>query len=207
MLSGGLVLQGVGWIDVHPDRACQLLPLIDGQVRAVRNAVNHIALSTHGDEVIRDSLPAHRCVRADRFVQQSESLGPLHCRYRVFPDHDFAVEDEPALLKRLDQIGSEVLQPDVSVTLLAGREQHAMETDVMAGLHDAPQLLHEVVELLEEFIVVAYVSHVARGVAVRVEAGERRAEDRVIDRRIRQSAHHFHAVAVEQGVVVADGLI
>jgi methyl-accepting chemotaxis protein len=59
------------------------------------------------------------------------------------------VEDEPSFLERADQVTAEVMQPNVPVTLLRGREQHAVEREQSARLEHAVQL-REVEEDIEE---------------------------------------------------------
>lgn len=59
----------------------------------------------------------------------------------------------------------------------------------------------------EEFLIRAAVSHIPWTVAVGIERGKRRGEDRVIDGLIRQALDDFHTVTVKQREVVANGLI
>jgi hypothetical protein len=55
VLAGAAVLQRVGRVDVHPHRAGDLLPLVDGVV-VVRDALGLLARRAHRDEVVRDAL-------------------------------------------------------------------------------------------------------------------------------------------------------
>ncbi|MCY1179982.1 hypothetical protein D9M73_204080 [compost metagenome] len=140
-------------------------------------------------------------------MQQTEGFGALHGGHRVFPDGHLAGVDEAVLLEGAHQVAAEVFQADIAVALLAGRQLHAVEADAVAGLEHPRQFGHQVIEMLEELRVGAAVAHVARAVAVGVQAGERRREDRVVHTALGQAGDHLHAIAVEQGIVGAVDLM
>ena len=116
------------------------------------------------------------------------------------------MKDETLRLECANQITPKILEADETITFLAGRKQHAMEAHVVAWLHHSQQFINQIAEVLEELFIAAAVSHVPRAVAVCVEAGKRRREDRVTNRVIGDTLQNLHTIAVVQGIVFANDL-
>jgi hypothetical protein len=69
ILARAEALQCLGWVNVHPYRRSDVLPETNGVLRAImRDTFLNVARVAHRDEIVRNPLPGHRCVVANRLV-------------------------------------------------------------------------------------------------------------------------------------------
>ncbi|AEI70891.1 hypothetical protein [EBPR podovirus 1] len=140
-------------------------------------------------------------------MEQTKRFGPLHLRDRIFPDDCLGMKDEPLRLECPNQVPAKVFQADEPIALFAGREQHAVERHVSTGPHDALQFCNEKREVLEKLFIASAVAHIARAVAVGVEARKRRRENAVVDRLVWKAAQNVDAISVIEDKALSCRLI
>jgi hypothetical protein len=140
-------------------------------------------------------------------VQQTKRFCALHLSDRIFPDDRLGMKDEPLRLECPNQVPAKVFQADEPIALFAGREQHAVERHVSTGPHDPLQFCNEECEVLEKLFIGAAVAHIARAVAVGVEARKRRRENAVVDRLVWKAAQNVDAISVIEDKALACRLI
>src|SRR6266576_4456432 len=122
------ILQRVAWVNIHPHGTRVLLPPLDGELLfAVRDRFQVLTGLAHRHEIVRNTLPTHRTVFADRLMQESERLGALHGGHGVFPDHNLAVVNPTQRRECANQLPAEVSQPDHAIPHFARGEIHAVE--------------------------------------------------------------------------------
>ena len=170
------------------------------------NSLRVFARFPHRHQIIRDALPAHTAVLLELLMQETQRLRPLHRSNRIFPYADFAVIDKSDLLKEFDQLPAEVPDPDVSVSLLARRQVHAVKAHQPSRFQHPEELLSDKPELLIEFLRRPAIAQISVTVAVYIQALKRRAVYDVVHGLLRQHLQHLRAVTVIQCIFLRDFL-
>ena len=139
-------------------------------------------------------------------MQQPERLRALHGGDGVLPDAHLGVVDEADPLERADDVAPEVADSDDAVPLLRHWQVHAMDACAAPWHEHAVKLGDEVLEVMPELVIRLAVAHVARAVAVGVQARERRREDREAHALVRYLGHALDAVPEQHLPPVALGV-
>ncbi len=124
---------------------------------------------------------------------------------RFFPDKIPVRKSPSVALMSADNVTGEI---DKRVTpTVSGGDVHAMHCGHAPGLGEAVKLLDAKLVMFKELVTVYAVGHVPLIAGVLIKPCEGRRIDRKINAFIRQSSHHFDAIAVINGISVFDYLV
>ena len=107
--------------------------------------------------------------------------------------------NESGGLEFADEVAAKVLDADISVALFHCGDVHAVERNDSSWLDNTEEICDKECELVEEFIVVFRVSHVAVAVTVCVKGRERRGEDREVHGVFGKRGCDIHTIGVVDG--------